>query len=177
MCTLILNFFSSAAVRVSDLPMTGTMFTRWWSCFINSMSRGFKLNMEGRESQSVIKLKGVSNSRRTHGRWGWWNRDNSVHGGPQCSFCSDLTHHGSIGRTYHSHSRWWPASCTQSVCVCVWYCNWALGYILLIDDRVFPSTDYNIVRTTACCQRHLRSQVCRPLSVSASHLSPQCPLW
>ena len=42
--TLSLSFLSSVGVRVSDLAMTGMIFTRWCSCFMNSMSRGFRLH-------------------------------------------------------------------------------------------------------------------------------------
>ena len=41
--TLLFMLVSSAGVRVSAFPITGTMLTLSWSCFINSISRGLRL--------------------------------------------------------------------------------------------------------------------------------------
>ena len=46
---------SSAGVRVSALPITGTIFTLSCSSFINSISRGFKLKGRGKQKMSFQK--------------------------------------------------------------------------------------------------------------------------
>ena len=41
---------SSPGVRVSAFPITGTMLTLSWSCFMNSISKGFNLWINKKES-------------------------------------------------------------------------------------------------------------------------------